>query len=90
MSVFRTNSIEEIKDFANFQYQLGIVERKIPQGADEFFQKLMQTSFRIIGKVTTKNVISNIKYILEDEIPKALQNIPFFEKFHPSSSLMEE
>ena len=64
MSVFRTNSIEEIKDFANFQYQLGIVERKIPQGADEFFQKLMQTSFRIIGKVTTKNVISNIKYIL--------------------------
>ena len=81
MSVFRTNSIEEIKDFANFQYQLGIVERKIPQGADEFFQKLMQTSFRIIGKVTTKNVISNIKYILEDEIPKTLQNIPFFEKW---------
>ena len=25
--------------------------------------------------------IVNIKYILEDEIPKALQNIPFFEKW---------
>ena len=54
MSVFRTNSIEEIKDFVTFQHQLGIVERKIPQGADEFFQKLMQTSFIIAGKVTKK------------------------------------
>ena len=81
MSVFRTNSIEEIKDFVTFQHQLGIVERKIPQGADEFFQKLMQTSFIIAGKVTKKNVISNIKNILEDEIPETLQNIPFFEKW---------
>ena len=39
----------------------------------------MQTSFRIIGKVTTKNVISNIKYILEDEIPKTLQTSHFLK-----------
>ena len=81
MSVIRTKSIEEIKDFANTHHQLGIVERKTPHGADDFFQKLMQTSFRIIGKVTRKNVISDTKNILQEEIPKTLQNVLFFDKW---------
>ena len=51
MSVFWTNSFEEIKDFATCDYQLGIVERKIPRGIDEFFQKLMQKPLGIAGKV---------------------------------------
>ena len=81
MSVFRTNSFEEIKGFATCDYQLGIVERKIPQGADEFFQKLMHKPLGISGKVRKENVNSNIKEILDVEIPEALQNTPFFEKW---------
>ena len=81
MSVFRTNSFEEIKDFATCDYQLGIVERKIPRGIDEFFQKLMQKPLRISGKGRKENVNSNIKEILEEEISEPLQNTPFFEKW---------
>ena len=81
MSVFRTNSFEEIKDFATCDYQLGIVERKIPRGIDEFFQKLMQKPLGIAGKVRQENVNSTIKEIIEEEIPEPLQNTPFFEKW---------
>ena len=81
MSVFWTNSFEEIKDFAICDYQLGIVERKVPRGIDEFFQKLMQKPLRISGKVRKENMNSNIKEILEEEIPEPLQNTPFFEKW---------
>lgn len=81
MSVFRTNSFEEIKDFATCDYQLGIVERKIPRGIDEFFQKLMQRPLGIAGKVRKENVNSNIKEILEEEISKSMKNKPFFEKW---------
>ena len=81
MSVFWTNSFEEIKDFVTCDYQLGIVERKIPRGIDEFFQKLMQKPLRISGKVRKENMNSNIKEILEVEIPEPLQNTPFFEKW---------
>ena len=79
MSVFRTNSFEEIKDFATCDYQLGIIERKIPRGIDEFFQKLMQKPLGIAGKVRKENVNSNIKEILEEEIPEPLQNTLFLK-----------
>ena len=81
MSVFRTNSFEEIKDFATCEYQLGIVERKIPRGIDEFFQKLMQKPLGIAGKVRQENVNLTIKEIIEEQIPEPLQNTPFFEKW---------
>jgi hypothetical protein len=81
MSVFRTKSIEALKNFATHQDQLGIVERKIPAGADAFFQKLMQTPFGIAGKVRNHDAISDIKDILDDQIPSIIQHDPFYERW---------
>ena len=54
MSVFWTNSFEEIKDFATCDYQLGIVERKVPRGINELFPTLLQQPLRLFGKVRKK------------------------------------
>lgn len=81
MSVFRTNSMEALKGFAKRQDQLGIVERNIPEGADDFFQKLMQTPFGIAGKVRKQYAAEDIKDILENEIPETLQSEPFYEQW---------
>ena len=78
MSVFQTVDLQALPDFPKHQDQLAIVERKSLEGADVFFQKLMQTPFSVIGQVFKESGIEDIKGILEENIPTALQTDPFY------------
>ena len=78
MSVFQTVDLQALPDFPKHQDQLAIVERKSLEGADAFFEKLMQTPFSVIGQVFKESGIEDIKGILEENIPTALQTDPFY------------
>ena len=81
MSVLQTKELSKLKDFSNCQHQLVIVERQTPDKADAFFQKLLQYPFSVVGQVSKKNSIDDIKDILKDEISPELQVDPFYQKW---------
>lgn len=81
MSVFQTSDLQALSDFPKQQDQLAIVERKPLAGADVFFQKMMRTSLRIIGQVSKKSSIEDIRYMLEEDISEELQADPFYARW---------
>jgi len=81
MSIFRAADLNVLPEFPKREDQLAIVERQSPEGAEAFFQKLMQEPFGIAGKVRKASSVSDIKDILADEIPDPLQSDPFYEKW---------
>lgn len=78
MSVSQIKTLEKLPDSLRQQDQLAIVERKPPEQADVFFQKLTQTPLRIIGQVSKKSSIEDIKYLLEEDVPEELQADLFY------------
>ena len=78
MQVFRTEDVRKLSDFPKRQDKLAIASRTVPDGADVFFQKLMQTSFSAIGQVFKESANEDIAYILEDSISKKFQADPFY------------
>jgi len=79
MSVFQAKTISDLKDFAKQPFQLGITPRQAPESANAFFQKLMVHPFSIANKVRKKSADDDIRVLLEDDIPAALQGDLFFE-----------
>ncbi len=78
MSIFKTQNLDILPYFTKRTDQLAIVERASIDGADRFFQKLLQYNFAIAGQVRKDNAVSDIKNILKDEIPKTLRNDHFY------------
>ena len=65
MSVLQTNDIKDIKKFLNKSFKLVIINRKIPNNSDIFFNQLLKLSFTISGEVqkkTAKDDIRNLFY----------------------------
>jgi len=81
MNVSRVAKVDELKGFSYSNHQLAIAERHAPQESDVFFQRLMQTPFRIVGQVFKDTAIDDIEYILEDDIPQQLQKDPFYSRW---------
>lgn len=79
MSIFKTADLNALPEFPKREDQLAIVERQSPEDAEAFFQQLMQEPFGIAGQVRKASAVSDIKDILEDEIPAELQSDPFYE-----------
>ncbi|MEM8487096.1 MAG: DUF1826 domain-containing protein [Bacteroidota bacterium] len=78
MHIFETASLQALPSFPRRPDQLAIVKREMPDGADAFFQQLMQTPFGVIGQVFKESARDDIQYILEGDIPAALQADPFY------------
>ena len=81
MSVFQTPDLKALSDFPKQQDQLAIVGRKPLDGADVFFQKMMRAPLRIIGQVSKKSSIEDIRYMLEEDISEELQADPFYARW---------
>ena len=81
MSIFRTDSIEELKGFSKRSDQLGIMERKVPAGAEDFFDRLMSMPFKIFGKVNKGSALKDIGEILADELSDEIKMDPFYESW---------
>lgn len=80
MDIYKTAEISNVSNFINWQETMAIVEREVPQGAAHFFQALMQqVSFGIAGIVRQENAAADIRGTLLHQIPKQLQNHPFYE-----------
>jgi hypothetical protein len=79
MSIFKAAGLNALPEFPKREDQLAIVERQVPEGAEAFFQQLMQEPFGIVGQVRKASAVSDIKDILADEIPDTLQSVPFYE-----------
>lgn len=79
MGILKVNSLKTLESFIHKPEQLAIYSRQKPAQADAFFEKLMQSPFGIAGEVSAATARDDICYILEDEIPKDLQNDPFYD-----------
>tara|TARA_B100000579_G_C22673384_1_gene776738 strand:- start:232 stop:873 length:642 start_codon:yes stop_codon:yes gene_type:complete len=73
--------IDSIIDFRNRKDQIGVLERKVPNGSDSFFQKLYQFPFSVSGKVKKNNAKEDIKTLLKFQIPENIQYDPFYENW---------
>ena len=87
MSIFKTNTLEDLTDFATRTDQLAIVERSTPTSAASFFPKLLTAPFEAIGKVHKKSALIDIKTILDEKVSKEIQSDPFYH--HWTSDMAE-
>lgn len=78
MRIFQAIDLQELPGFSKNEEQLAIFERQSLEGADTFFQQLMQFPFGVVGQVYQESAIEDIKYILEEVIPAELKTDPFF------------
>lgn len=78
-SIFQADTLSDLKDFAKQPYQLGIMPRQPPEGADDFCQKVMAHSFSIANTVHKKSPADDIRAILDEDIPVVLQDDPFYD-----------
>ena len=88
MSVYITHNFDEIRNFNSQSDQLFIIERKIPEGADIFFKKIIKTNLTVIGEISKKNTLEDIKNILDDEIPQEVYYNPFYNKWIKDMALI--
>lgn len=79
MSVFKTRNLKALKEPQKHDNQLAVLEREGLRGADDFFQKLIKTSFNVMGQVFKETSLEDIKYFLQDEILGELQSEWFYE-----------
>ena len=79
MDTYKPLYLENLTRFNLEQSQLALVERDALSGSSTFFRKLMQTKFNVIGQVFRASSATDIRFLLEEDIPLKLQSDPFFE-----------
>ena len=79
MEVFFADDFESLKDFASQPDQLAIFKREKPAEAGAFFAKLGSTSFGIFGEVARRDPLTDIEFLLEEDIPLDIQSDPFYK-----------
>mmetsp|Transcript_5652 Transcript_5652/g.8336 ORF Transcript_5652/g.8336 Transcript_5652/m.8336 type:complete len:298 (-) Transcript_5652:14-907(-) len=79
--IFVSEKLNELKDFPDGKDHLGIINRETPVGSRAFFRKLFKrTTFdEAQGKVCKIHAKSDIRRIVEKNIPKVLRKQPFYE-----------
>ena len=81
-TIFKTTRLQALKDFAKGTDALAIVKRKVPKGADVFFNKLMQKPFGIAGKVCKGTAVRDIKNMLASELPSDTLRGSFYNQWY--------
>ena len=65
MHIFQALDLQALPDFPEQQDQLAVVKRQPLEGAEVFFQELMQTPFGVIGKVFKETSFEDITTCLK-------------------------
>ena len=73
MNIYQSNKLQDLTNFDKYSAQLGIIERSMPEGADEFFQKLMRSHFKFVGEISKDTAFIDIKNILNKEFSKEIK-----------------
>ena len=78
MSAFETSDLKTLTKFNSVPNPLALVKRDPLNGSNEFFMRLMQTSFSVIGRVCKLSSVEDLTSILNEDIPSQLQADPFY------------
>ena len=78
MNAFETLDLKTLTKFNSLPNPLALVKRDPLNGSNEFFMKLMQTSFSVIGRVCKLSSVEDLASILNEDIPSQLQADPFY------------
>ena len=73
MNIYQSNKHQDLENFDKYSAQLGIIERSMPEGADDFFQKLMRSHFKFVGEVSKDMAFLDIRNILNKEFSKEIK-----------------
>ena len=71
--------IQSLKGFAKRHNKLEIFNRETPAPAASFFPKLVGSPFLCAGEIDKNNAASNIKALLREALPSAIQSLPFYQ-----------
>ena len=75
------NNVESLIDFRNGKYQVGILERKVPEKSDQFFKKFNNFPYSISGYITLHSAKKDIYELLEKKISNDIKCDPFYESW---------
>ena len=74
MNIYQSNKLQDLTNFEKYSAQLGIIERSMTDGADEFFKQLMKSHFRFMSEINKDSAFFDIKNILDKDISEDIKN----------------
>ncbi len=72
------NNTESLKNFKKANQQVGILERKTPVMANDFFEKIKKYPHSISGVVSKNTSIEDIYTLLNNELSDEIKSEPFY------------
>ena len=78
MSIYKADSLQSLIKFRDSTLQLGIFERRQPEGGASFFKNLMKQDFEIKGTINLMNVRNDLRKLLLKIIDPSLRVNDFY------------
>lgn len=78
MSIYKADSLQSLIKFRDSTLQLGIFERRQPEGGASFFKNLMKQDFEIKGTINLMNVHNDLRKLLLKIIDPSLRVNDFY------------
>ena len=78
MSIYKADSLQSLIKFRDSTLQLGIFERRQPEGGASFFKNLMKQDFEIKGTINLLNVRNDLRKLLLKIIDPSLRVNDFY------------
>ena len=78
MSIYKADSLQSLIKFRDSTLQLGIFERRKPEGGASFFKNLMKQDFEIKGTINLMNVRNDLRKLLLKIIDPSLRVNDFY------------
>ena len=78
MSIYKADSLQSLIEFRESTLQLGIFERRQPEGGASFFRNLMKQDFEIKGTINLMNVRNDLRKLLLKIIDPSLRVNDFY------------
>ena len=78
MSIYKADSLQSLIKFRDSTLQLGIFERRQPEGGASFFKNLMKQDFEIKGTINFTNVRNDLRKLLLKIIDPSLRVNDFY------------
>ena len=78
MSIYKADSLQSLIEFRDSTLQLGIFERRQPEGGASFFKNLMKQDFEIKGTINLMNVRNDLRKLLLKIIDPSLRVNDFY------------
>ncbi len=78
MSIYKADSLQSLIEFRDSTLQLGIFERRQPEGGASFFKNLMKQDFEIKGTINLMSVRNDLRKLLLKIIDPSLRVNDFY------------